>query len=311
MTAVEKFQAGEKLTASDKLELVMHVLKFGKIEPKPASATTTSYVGKDGTTFMATPKMAEGNPVHVKTADGSTPCPDGEYELSDGNIMSCEGGLCTKLEAGADEYNQQWSDQQKLEFSICAEDRKKLADEGKAMEDGSLPIRNKTDLKHAIHASGSHPDPAKAKEFVKKRATEMEAEDMLPANFSTDKNDIEMKEQLEALETAFAAFKTENETLKEAVESVKTEFAAAKEELETLKSANEALKGENSAFETKFSALETTNKTLGELVEKLSKDGAEPPAAPVNTLFSVINNKDKELRSAEIADTLLRLKKQA
>lgn len=58
--------------------------------------------------------------------------------------------------------------------------RAKLADEGKAMKDGSFPIENKEDLENAIKAYGRAKDKDAAKKHIEERAKALGAEDMLP-----------------------------------------------------------------------------------------------------------------------------------
>ncbi|MDI3315873.1 MAG: hypothetical protein QJR12_16835 [Mycobacterium sp.] len=59
------------------------------------------------------------------------------------------------------------------------EERQQLADQGKAMPDGSFPIRNVSDLKNAIRAIGRAKDPEKAKAWIKRRAKELGREDLV------------------------------------------------------------------------------------------------------------------------------------
>lgn len=66
----------------------------------------------------------------------------------------------------------------KREFSD--DERKKLADEGKALPDGSFPIESEQDLKNAIRAVGRAKDPAKAKEHIKTRAKALGLESLIP-----------------------------------------------------------------------------------------------------------------------------------
>lgn len=61
-----------------------------------------------------------------------------------------------------------------------AAERRKLADKGQALPDGSFPIRNKSDLKDAIQSYGRASDKAKVKRWIKKRARELNAEGELP-----------------------------------------------------------------------------------------------------------------------------------
>lgn len=67
------------------------------------------------------------------------------------------------------------------EFST--KQREKLAEENEAMPDGSYPIRNRSDLKNAIQAIGRAKNPAKTKAWIKKRARELGAEDLIPENW--------------------------------------------------------------------------------------------------------------------------------
>lgn len=59
-------------------------------------------------------------------------------------------------------------------------ERRKLARKGKALPDGSFPIRDREDLKDAIRSYGRANDKAKAKRWIERRARELNAEDELP-----------------------------------------------------------------------------------------------------------------------------------
>jgi len=63
------------------------------------------------------------------------------------------------------------------------EQRKKLAEEGKAMPDGSYPIANKTDLMNAIRSWGRGGADPKVKEHIKRRAKALGGSDMIPENW--------------------------------------------------------------------------------------------------------------------------------
>lgn len=67
---------------------------------------------------------------------------------------------------------------------ISPEQRRKLADEGKALPDGSFPIENEEDLKNAIQSIGRASDPEKARAFIKKRARELDREDLIPEDWA-------------------------------------------------------------------------------------------------------------------------------
>jgi hypothetical protein len=64
------------------------------------------------------------------------------------------------------------------EFS--AKERDRLADEGIAMEDGSFPIRNGSDLRNAIMSVGRASDPDAARRHIIKRARALDLLDELP-----------------------------------------------------------------------------------------------------------------------------------
>lgn len=66
------------------------------------------------------------------------------------------------------------------ERKFSAEQRKKLAGEGKAMPDGSFPIANRRDLQNAIKSYGRSKDPKAAKRHIRKRAKELGMEDLIP-----------------------------------------------------------------------------------------------------------------------------------
>lgn len=62
-------------------------------------------------------------------------------------------------------------------------ERQALAKEGKAMKDGSFPIRNGQDLKDAIRSVGRAKDIVAAKRWIKKRAKELGKESLLPEDW--------------------------------------------------------------------------------------------------------------------------------
>ena len=62
-------------------------------------------------------------------------------------------------------------------------ERQKLADQGKALPDGSFPIRNREDLKDAIRSYGRANDKAEAKRWITRRARELNAGKDLPEDW--------------------------------------------------------------------------------------------------------------------------------
>lgn len=61
--------------------------------------------------------------------------------------------------------------------------RKKMAEEGKAMPDGSYPIGNKTDLMNAIRSWGRGGANPEVKAHIKRRAKALGLSDLIPANW--------------------------------------------------------------------------------------------------------------------------------
>lgn len=68
------------------------------------------------------------------------------------------------------------------EFST--EERRRLAEEGKAMPDGSYPIVTREDLENAIQAIGRADDPEATKRHIKKRARELGLEELIPEGWN-------------------------------------------------------------------------------------------------------------------------------
>lgn len=66
---------------------------------------------------------------------------------------------------------------------LDTKERRKLAEEGKALPDGSFPIRNREDLKDAIQSYGRANDKDEAKRWIKRRARELNAEKELPEDW--------------------------------------------------------------------------------------------------------------------------------
>lgn len=67
---------------------------------------------------------------------------------------------------------------------FTSEQRKKAADSGAAMSDGSFPIENVGDLKNAIRAIGRAKDPAAAKRHIITRAKALGHSDLLPDSWN-------------------------------------------------------------------------------------------------------------------------------
>lgn len=76
--------------------------------------------------------------------------------------------------------------------TFTGEQRRELARKGMAMPDGGYPIRNVEDLKNAIQAYGRGTNPQAVKKWIKKRAKELDAEDLLPENWEISHSDDEL-----------------------------------------------------------------------------------------------------------------------
>ena len=63
------------------------------------------------------------------------------------------------------------------------ETRRRLAQEGLAMPDGSYPIVTVQDLRNAIQAFGRTDNPRATKEHIKRRARALGRTDLLPENW--------------------------------------------------------------------------------------------------------------------------------
>lgn len=83
---------------------------------------------------------------------------------------------------------------QAREFS--QEERERLAESGQAMPDGSFPIVTREDLENAIQAIGRAKDPEAAKRHIKKRASALGAEELIPEGW----NKLEAVVDVESIE---------------------------------------------------------------------------------------------------------------
>lgn len=68
-----------------------------------------------------------------------------------------------------------------------AEERRRMADSGAAMSDGSFPIKDLFDLRDAVGLWGNGKDPAAAKRHIIKRARELGLVDKLPESWGISK----------------------------------------------------------------------------------------------------------------------------
>lgn len=111
----------------------------------------------------------------VDEAAADTPDPGDDPDGEEGD----EGGEGEPATVGAGEEGKFYFAPE-VKRSFSAEQRRDLAKRGIAMNDGSFPIENETDLRNAIQAVGRASNPAKAKRHIKKRARALGKTDMLP-----------------------------------------------------------------------------------------------------------------------------------
>jgi hypothetical protein len=71
---------------------------------------------------------------------------------------------------------------------VSRKTREKLAQEGKALPDGSYPIRNASDLKNAIQAFGRAKNKAATKRHIIKRANALKKSDLIPEEWTSTSN---------------------------------------------------------------------------------------------------------------------------
>ena len=74
---------------------------------------------------------------------------------------------------------------------ISRRTREKLAEEGKALPDGSYPIRNVADLKNAIQSYGRAKNKSAARKHIEKRARALKKGDLIPQEWSTTSGESE------------------------------------------------------------------------------------------------------------------------
>ena len=90
--------------------------------------------------------------------------------------------------------------------SISEEERKILAEEGKALPDGSFPIRDEADLKNAIKAYGraSSADRSKVRKHISKRARALGKADFIPDDWK-NASSREAAQKVEDMRAALSA----------------------------------------------------------------------------------------------------------
>ena len=162
--------------------------------------------------------FSEASAIATKSIDGEVVSVDAdmfdgydayavEIEGLDGKSYDVYVGVDGEI-LGFDEYEPEEAadiDEEVADIALKAmydeDERMEMAKGGMAMADGSYPIKDEEDLKNAIMSYGRASDKEKAKAHIKKRAMELDKEDMIPAEWSEEKTllDDEAKEFLSSL----------------------------------------------------------------------------------------------------------------
>lgn len=201
---------------------------------------------------------------------------------------------------GSEDYDElAKSYEQILKREFTAEQRKKLADSGAALPNGSYPIENVADLKNAIHAVGRGSAPhAQIRAHIEARAKALGAEDQLPDEWKVNKEDTDMtdtatvpvqkedgtwdlsgvpEDARAAVEAVIKAQDDEREQLRKAAEVEKSKadeaIAIAKAEREHREKREYIAKSEG------YTNLAKSDDEFGEILYSLAKaerDGALP-----------------------------------
>lgn len=138
--------------------------------PSPGGLTGTSSSQQDDDGY-------EGD------ADGA----DKDGSASGDDLEGSGSGDSVTKDTDVSDGDDDMDDMAKEDFS--SDERKRLASEGKALPDGSFPIRNKGDLSNAIQAYGRAGDKGRAKSWIIRRARALGATSQLPEAWSVSKGD--------------------------------------------------------------------------------------------------------------------------
>jgi uncharacterized membrane protein YkoI len=123
-----------------------------------------------------------------------------EIEGKDGKSYDVFVGIDGEV-LGYDEYDAEEASDIDAEVADLAlkraysdDQREKMSQSGEAMDDGSYPIADETDLKNAIMAYGRAKDKEKAMAHIKKRAMALGKEDMIPEEWTSEGKSLDGEE---------------------------------------------------------------------------------------------------------------------
>lgn len=123
------------------------------------------------------------------------------------------------------------ADVYKRKFS--AEQRKELAESGKALKDGSFPIVNKGDLRNAISSFGRSGAKTAVKAHIIRRAKALGATDVLPDGWNVSKLSVKAESLHDSQKVNMDLSAIEDDQLRKSIEDAFTEKDTEVSDLET------------------------------------------------------------------------------
>lgn len=179
---------------------IMYVKADGTTEEKTFNKKEVSNVDKEKETQVETVEKAVETETVEKTAVEIEPKDEPKPEVEKTSVeIDSKQEEEVKDEIEEDDKDDDCDcDKECKKRDFTAEERKKLAEEGKAMPDGSFPIENKEDLKNAIHLAGQAKDKKAAIDFICRRARALGAEDMIPEGWRKADKAVEAEEMTKA-----------------------------------------------------------------------------------------------------------------
>ena len=177
---------------------IMYVKADGTTEEKTFSKKEVSNVDKEKETQVEAVEKAVETETVEKTAVEIEPKDEPKPEVEKTSVeIDSKQEEEVKDEIKDDDKDDD-CDKECKKRDFTAEERKKLAEEGKAMPDGSFPIENKEDLKNAIRLAGQAKDKKAAIDFICRRARALGAEDMIPEGWCKADKAVEAEEMTKA-----------------------------------------------------------------------------------------------------------------
>jgi len=164
----------------------------------------------EGSVVAVEPDVFEGYDAYAVEIDGIDGKSYDVFVALDGEVLGYdkyEPEEAEDIEAEAAEIA--------LKRAFTEDQRTAMAKEGNALPDGSYPIGNKGDLQNAISAYGRAKDKEAAKRHIMKRAKELGAESMIPANWLAGGAEMSKKDDdsIEVADNSFMASLLEFELL--------------------------------------------------------------------------------------------------